>query len=198
MKHNHNGFAAVLALVVIVVIGIFSLGVWRYLDTKKEPTSGQQSGLTPTPQQEVPSNIPDYTINIKELGLKILLENPPYDDITYEMTSINLDGPKYVAAVYSKDLLERNLENCGERCKSLDEWEKLSCNKTISVYYYDPSEPVADSPSPINPKNANNDSRTHSGAVGPCEPSSDPELYEEYKKFFEYIDPKVQKEAESN
>lgn len=191
MKRNESGFATVL-LVILIVLGVGAIGLWRYADSRNTNIKRSPQPATNNEINEAKTH-PDYTLNIKELGLKVPFDNPPYDDIVYEMRSLNTDGPKYIAAVYSKDLLERNLENCGKQCKGLDKWEKLSCNKSISIYYYDPSKPVADSPSPINPKNAGSNSSVHAGGVGPCEPSSDPKLYGEYEKFFKYIQTQVEK-----
>ncbi len=193
MKHNHNGFAVVIALAAIIVIGIFGLGLWRYVDTKNEPTNSQQFGPTPTPQQEALSNIPDYTLNIKELGLKVHFEDPPYRDITYTMISSNIKGPKVIAAVYSKDLLERNLKDCGEGCENLNEWETFTCNKGINVYYYDPQGERLGHPASISPRDIEKDSEIYVGFAGSCAASENDNILNEYKSLKEYLKTQIDK-----
>lgn len=191
MKHNHDGFAVVLALTVVVVIGIFGLGLWRYLDTRDAQTVNQPP--SPSPSQAEPVKNPSYTLNIEELGLKISLKNPPYSDITYAMRSVDRDGSKYVAAVYSRNLLERNINDCGKGCKEAHVWDKLACNKAISVYYYNPAVFALEAPVDIDPKKVQDNSQIYVGFVGSCAASENDDIFNEYKNLKEYLKAQIDK-----
>lgn len=194
---NEKGSVVVIALGVLFVVALAGFGVWRYADSQNKSLVTDLAAPTPPPAAvtedtpALPEKVVTPTLNIKELGLKISLAEAPYDDITYVMTVGGSSEAKWVASVYSKDLLERTLEECGARCK--DENEKSSCNKTLSVYYYDPSRIAADSPHSLDPKRVTSSSELYVGSNGPCAPSENPALVKENDKLREYLKAQIDK-----
>lgn len=188
---KQQGFAHAVLIIGMVVALVGALGFifWQnfiYEEPTLKETEVVQSSQKPA--SNAPADDSTNELYITELDKTLDLTNAKYDDITYTMTSINSDDKnKYVAAVYSKDLNERLVEDAKKSGSTVDtEYEKLSCNRSVSVFFqvYDS---VASSPGVAqNPDSLSKDAELYVGSVGPCSASTK-QLSQEYLAFRDWV-----------
>lgn len=174
-KHSQQGSAHAVVVIVLVLALLTALG-WIFYQNfiHKEPVKKETDLIV----VDKDKNANQGKLVITELDKTLDLVGSQYNDVTYEMTSVNSnDENKYVVAIYSKSLHEQLVEKLKKDNPSVDytnAYSKLSTNLATYAYYY---EAPADSRFPdmidgvasniIDPSKKSDASKLYVGAMGP-------------------------------
>ena len=178
-KQTQTGSAQAVIIIGLALALLTALGwiFWQNFILKTEEPSVAVSEQQTTPQTTTEKA---KTLELKELGKTLDLADAPFDDIAYEMTSVNSnDKTKNVVAIYSKSVLESRVSEQQKMSKDIDysnDYFKLSSNNAVYVYYYEPSknggadmiDGVASNI--INPDEKTDASKLYIGSMGSVDP----------------------------
>lgn len=188
-RQNGNILAVVAGIAVVALVGVLVFVAMNNSKTAQNTTTSQSTT----------SSSSSNTLAIKELGKSIDLSGAPYKDITYTMTSVNMDDTsKYVVAIYSKDLNNQLVQEAKKTNSTLDEndtYMKLSANRAVYAYYYTPATSGSTEPEMvdgiaatiIDPQAKTEASKFYVGFMGPGS-SSDSKLNDKNVAFRDWIE----------
>lgn len=195
MNLREKGFTLVEGLLAgVVILLIVGVGFYVYSANKEQERNNSEEQKSVVERKEELSQNPNQAqtkesarklLEIKELGITLDLNDAPYDDITYTMTS------NKTAAVYSKGLHQELLNACGQMCAG----QPYSLNLVVDVYYYDSTNnQYGDAPIPIEPGSKNANSKLFAGFTGPSDPAGDNlDLSNRWIDFRDYIKKTIEK-----
>jgi cytoskeletal protein RodZ len=138
---SQKGSAHVVVVIILVLALLGALGFifWQNFMQKNDTITKTEDKVA-TKQESKNVDIKTDTLKIPELGKSLDLSTAKYDDITYEMTSVNRDDVnKYIVAIYSKDLNARLVADAKKGSPDMDyttTYNKLSANRAVYAYYY--------------------------------------------------------------
>lgn len=176
-KQQGSAHVAVVIVLVVALLGALGFIFWQNF-IKKDDTTKQNATTSAEKKEETVEEVDSDELSVDELGLTLSSANAIWNDIEYQMTSVNSDDTnKYVAAIYSKDLNARVVADAEKTSTGIDYTDpywRLSGNRAVYAYYYDPP---TNSMNPemidgvasniINPRDKSAQSKLYVGFMGP-------------------------------